>query len=131
MRFLGLNLDFLGFSASFICAIHCLALPFVLSLGLVGGSSWLLDETMEFFFILASVLIASYAIGKGYVKEHRQITPGLWMLTGFLFLLIGRFLESPAEHYLTALGGISIAYAHFLNWKLLRCPVPYKAPKLG
>jgi hypothetical protein len=126
MRFFGLNLDFLGFSASFLCAIHCMGLPFVLSLGLIGGSSWLLDETMELAFILASVGIATFALGKSYLKEHQQLRPLAWALTGILFLLISRFLEGPAEHYLTALGGFTIAYAHYVNWKLSTCVLPAK-----
>lgn len=126
MRFFGLNLDFLGFSTSFLCAIHCMGLPFVLSLGLIGGSSWLLDETMELTFIFASIIIASFALGKSYLKEHRQIRPLRWAFTGILFLLVSRFLETPAEHYLTALGGFTIAYAHFINWKFSGCAVPAK-----
>jgi hypothetical protein len=126
MRFFGLNLDFLGFSASFLCAVHCISLPLILSLGLIGGSSWLVDETIELVFVVASIAIATYALGKSYFKEHKQIQPLRWAFTGILFLVISRFLETPAEHYLTALGGFSIAYAHYINWKFSRCLLPGK-----
>lgn len=117
-RFTSLNLDFLGFFASTLCAIHCLALPFLLTFGVMGGLEWLAHGLLEFVFILLAIVFAGWSLSKSQPKH------GSWKairiaLIGFAFLIISRFPEGELEHYLTAAGGIFIAYAHFVNWRLL------------
>lgn len=124
MRFFGWHLDFIGFSASFACAVHCMALPLLLSLGLFGGSSWLGNEAMEITLIIGSIFIASYSIGKAYWKNHRQLQPIYWLLIGIAFLLLSIIFHHETHHILTAFGGFAIAYAHFVNWKKLSCRIP-------
>ncbi|HKK77296.1 MAG TPA: MerC domain-containing protein [Saprospiraceae bacterium] len=126
MRFFGWHIDFLGFSASFACAVHCMALPVLLSLGFLGGAEWLENEAIERFLIIGSIIIASYSIGKSYFREHRNVYPLLWLLVGIAFLIGSLFLHHGSSHYiLTAIGGFSIAFAHFVNWKYLTsCKLP-------
>lgn len=128
MRFFGWHIDFIGFSASFACAVHCMAWPVLLSLGFLGGAEWLENEMFEMLLIISSIIIASYSIGKSYLREHRNIYPVLWLLAGIGFLLSSLFLEHGTFHYiLTALGGFSIAFAHFVNWKRLPCKLPVRS----
>lgn len=123
MRFISWNLDFLGFSASFLCAIHCLSLPFLLSLGILGGASWLEAPAIEWGLIVVAIIVASWAIGKNYFETHRQVHPLLWAILGFILLLSSRFIEGEFEHLATAIGGFAIAFAHYENWKLSTCRV--------
>lgn len=126
MRFFGWHIDFLGFSASFACAVHCMAWPVLLSLGFLGGAEWLENEAVERFLIIGSILIASYSIGKSYFKEHHKLHPSIWLVVGIGFLLSSLFLhDHGATHYLlTGIGGFSIAYAHYVNWRYLSCRLP-------
>ena len=125
MRFFGWHIDFLGFSASFACAVHCMAWPLLLSLGFLGGAEWLENEMLERLLIVGSIIIASYSIGKAYFRDHRQPTPALWLLVGIGFLLSSFLFEHGSVHYiLTAIGGFSIAFAHYVNWKYLSCKLP-------
>lgn len=129
MRFFGWHLDFIGFSASFACAVHCMALPLLLSFGFLGGAEWLENEALEFLLIMSSIIIASYSILKSYLKEHRNFYPVIWLIVGVAFLLISLSIHHGTEHYiLTAIGGFSIAFAHFANWKRLPCKVSYRRP---
>lgn len=126
MRFFGWHIDFLGFSASFACAVHCMAWPILLSLGFLGSAEWLENEMLERILIIGSILIASYSIGKSYFKDHRKIYPTLWLLVGAAILVSSLiFHQHNATHYiLTGIGGFSIAFAHYVNWKYLSCKLP-------
>jgi hypothetical protein len=123
MRFFSWNLDFLGFSASFLCAIHCLAIPVLLAFGLFGGAAWLENPLMEWGLIITAVIIGSLAIGKGYFKQHHKLNPVIWASVGFTILVVSRFLGHELEHFATAVGGFSIAFAHYENWKSSKCKI--------
>lgn len=127
MRFFGWHLDFIGFSASFACAMHCMALPIILSLGLFGGTSWLENELVEVVLIVGSIFIAAYSIGRSYFKNHRDLVPVYTVGLGVLFLLLSLVLQSEARHFITALGGLAIAFAHYQNWKRLSCALPVRS----
>lgn len=120
-RFLSWDLDFLGFSASFLCAIHCLAIPFLLSLGLFGGLTWLHHPVVEWGLIGTAVLIAGPAFYRGY-RQHGRTRP-LWIAgIGFGLLALSRSSIGD-EHLLTAAGGSLIAAAHWFNWKFGTCQI--------
>lgn len=121
-RFLGLHLDFLGFIASFICAIHCAALPFVLTLGVVGGLTWISDPIFELSFLIASVTIAAFTLWNSYRKQTIDKLSLVLFVTGFSLLLFSRFL--PHEHGVELLfaifGGLTIASGHIFHWMALK-----------
>jgi len=120
-KFLSLdNIDFIGASASILCAIHCIALPVALSLFPIAWAGFLENELFEFGMIALSFLIASISLAKGY-KEHGNSRPILWVVLGFLSILGSHSHE--VEHNwpqmtLIALGGFAIAFAHYQNWRL-------------
>lgn len=122
MRFISAHLDLLGFSASFLCAIHCIAMPLVLSLGLAGALPWLDNHFLEWGLILSTLVIAGWSLVGSY-STHRQKKPLLYAIAGFAIIIGVHFLHGALEHYLAALGGIAIAYAHYINWKYTSCSV--------
>lgn len=118
-RFVSLNADFAGFLASMICAIHCAALPFVLTIGALSNLAWLEHGLFEVIFITLSIIIASWSLLRGYVLHHRSLRALFIAAAGFSVIIASRFVEGDWEHWLTMAGGIIIAIAHTVNWRLL------------
>ena len=132
MKIPDLNLDLVGFWASFICAIHCIAVPVLLALGSLSGASWLHNPILEWSLILFSLFIASWSLFRSYFRDHHQLRPLQLAFIGFLFIIVGRLFHGNAEHYATAVAGFFIAAAHLVNWKLLSaCPNPTREVKMG
>ena len=119
-QFVGLHLDFIGFSASLLCAIHCAALPFLLTLSSLAGLQFLENEWVEYSIILLSLLIASRSLIHGYRKHHKKHIALLIAVGGFAMIFTAQVLDSEwVEVVLMSLGGISIAVAHMVNWKYI------------
>ncbi len=119
-KFFGFNWDFLGFMASLACALHCSMLPLLLAAGALGGLAWLEHPIVEAFFIAVSLIVASWSLINSYVHRHRNLTALVTVVLGFVLIIAGRFVEGGAEMLLTTLGGITIAMAHVINWRLVR-----------
>ena len=119
-RFIGIHLDFFGFLASGLCAIHCAVLPAVLAFGALSSLSWLGNPQIELIFICISVVLASFSLVQSYFRVHRRALPLLVVGLGFALILGSRFSGEFAHHALTTIGGIAIATAHLMNWRFLR-----------
>lgn len=120
---LGKWLDAAGVTASWACAVHCLALPFLIGLLPLVGLSFLLEETTERVFVGISVALAALSLLPAYFREHGKLRSiflavagiGLIALTHFLFEdnLIFKFV------FLLAGAGL-ISAAHVINRRLCR-----------
>lgn len=122
-KFISWHLDFIGFGASLLCALHCTLMPLVLTLGAFAGAHWLMDPLVEWIFIGASMTVAGWSLFRAYFKEHRNGFPLLMAAMGFLGLILAQKVFVSYAHWLMATGGVLIAYAHFYNWRLLHfCP---------
>lgn len=120
-RFLSINKDFLGFLASMLCAVHCAALPLILTVSAFSGLSFLGNHAIEFVFLVISAVIATWSLIPSYRKHHRNYRPLLVVSIGFAFLITSRFLPHGfAEHFITAIGGFIVAFSHVWNWKLVK-----------
>lgn len=117
-RFLSWHIDFLGFSVSFLCAIHCLLIPVFLTVGVLQSDSIFSHKLVEYIVVPASLLIAAWALYRAFQK-HRNATPLILAFTGFITIMVSYLLNQGYFHYLVGLGGLCIAIAHFYNWKLL------------
>lgn len=131
-------LDNLGATASVLCAVHCLAMPLLLTLLPAVGLSFLLDETLEKAFVIGAVLLAALNSCWGY-RLHRKSRVFIFILIGSALLLIATFamdhqhLHHSHDHHhghdhgparpqdnawgLTMLvcGAITLAIGHILN----------------
>lgn len=121
MRLIRSYLDVFGFSASFLCAVHCMLMPLILSFGLVSGLEWLESPMVEWSFIISTLVLASWSLF-GSLPRHEDKRPLLIAGLGFVILLGVHLLEHHIGHYVAAVGGALIAYAHYLNWKLVHEP---------
>lgn len=118
------RLDQLGITASIACAIHCAALPFLLTTLPLWGLSFLANSWVEISMICLSLLIGTWSLASAYPK-HKKILPVLVLLTGFALIGSGHYWIAALEAILIPLGGFTIAAAHLINWRYTRtsnCP---------
>ncbi|UZR98373.1 MerC domain-containing protein [Chondrinema litorale] len=117
--FIGLHLDFVGFSASVLCIVHCLALPFLVNLAPLIGLSFINNPWVEMAIILVSFCVASFALVQGYRKQHQKSLALIVVTIGFIFIAFGQFQDVEwNEILLTSCGSVLIATAHIINWRL-------------
>ncbi len=110
--------DRVGASASFLCAIHCALLPFVLALLPFVGLEFLAGHRFERIFVSFAAALALFALVNGY-RRHKVALPLMLALPGLALLLFG---VTYAERYtllvhsaLVTCGGLLVAAAHFVN----------------
>lgn len=114
--------DRFGATASFLCAVHCAALPFVIALLPALGLGFLADHGFERGFVAFASVLASWSIGSSY-RRHR-VPLALWLLVpGLALLWLGAYLidshEALGVHaLLVACGGLLLTSAHVINLRL-------------
>ena len=64
-------LDYTSGFSSFLCAIHCIALPFVIALLPAWGLTWLSSEAFGEGMIIFTVIFGLWAFVSG-LKEHKR-----------------------------------------------------------
>lgn len=103
---------------SIACAIHCAGLPlFITSLPLIG-MEFLTNEWIEISMIVLSVIVGTWALTGAY-SIHKSFVPLTMLTLGFVLIGSGHLIEN-LESALVPLGGLSIAGAHYGNWRLSR-----------
>jgi len=65
--------DRVGATASFLCAIHCALLPFVLALLPFLGLEFLADHRFERDFVFFACTLALFALVGGYRRHQRPL----------------------------------------------------------
>lgn len=116
-------LDLTGAAVSWACVIHCVALPFFISLLPLIGLSFLLDETVERTIIGVSILIAAASLLPAYFRQHGKIRTIILFAAG-IGLIVAAHLAFDDElmmqvPFLLAGAGL-ITAAHFINRRLCR-----------
>jgi hypothetical protein len=116
----------LGMSLSLICAIHCLAMPFVISFLPYASTFIGHHEFAESSMLGMSLLLAGHIFRKDFKRIHRRYLPGIILTLGFAASFFGTFVHE--SHIITALAGIMIFSAYLINWRLNSafqyCPNP-------
>jgi len=111
-----LRIDSLGILASGLCALHCAALPLLLSLGLIGTFDNELHHTFEWTVIFFSFIFGGWSIYNA-LKSDGRIWPQVLIGAGVMIILIGFYAIS--NHYLMAVGGGMLLTGHWANWRQL------------
>lgn len=110
--------DRVGAIASFLCAIHCALLPFVLTLLPLMGLGFLAGHAFERVFVMFAASLALFSLINGF-RRHRRIHALMLAGAGLVLLLSGvTFAETYSlrlHSTLVASGGLMVAAAHFLN----------------
>lgn len=125
----GEKLDRAGATASFLCAIHCAVMPFLISVLPLLGLEFLASEPVEWTLLATSAMLGTLSLCLGY-RQHRR----RWIF-GFLgvalsLLALGHILEARDVGRLgpisLILGGLTMMGAHLFNRRLCRschvCP---------
>jgi len=82
--------DWLGVCASIICAVHCAAMPFIISYLPALGLSFLADEMFHKVMVFVCFSIAIYAFIPG-LKKHRKWAPVTFGALGLMFISVAAF----------------------------------------
>ena len=82
--------DWIGVFASVLCAIHCAAMPFVISYLPALGLSFFADELFHKVMVFVCFAIAIYAFVPGFIK-HRRWRPVVFGAFGLMFISAGAF----------------------------------------
>lgn len=112
------KLDNIGMTASTLCAIHCAAVPvFFTSLPLFG-LGFLANPWVEWIMILVALIVGVSAIGNDFLNSHHRLLPLVLLVVGFVAIVLGHiFTKGWLEAIIVPAGGITIAIAHFFNYK--------------
>lgn len=122
-----IKLDRIGFIAATLCAIHCMAMPFIFVFLTLYSLQFAANPIIEFSFIAASILIGVFTFRHGYYKHHGRIYPFFMFMTGLVIVLTGHFVldahshadrEFPAAALIAPIGAMIIGLAHYFNRKL-------------
>lgn len=124
------HFDRVGASLSFLCAIHCAAMPLLLAYLSMTGFGFLLNETYETVFIYFSIALASLTLTTGYHYHHdKRIFVAL--LSGIGMIILSRHVTGILEPIIAVPGALMIASSHLFSQHLIRhakgpCPHPHK-----
>lgn len=115
------DLDGIGATASFLCAIHCALLPLVVTLLPLAGLGFLAHGATEWALVACSALLGVSSLCLGF-REHRRRSALAVLGVGLALLAGGRIVESQGIGAvgvpLVVLGGLAIASAHLINRRL-------------
>ena len=104
-----------GLWLSILCTIHCLAMPFLMTLlPFLGGT--FISETLEIYLVVISIALAMFLLSKDY-RGHKNILPLLLLVISTLLNMSGLFLvEHTYETFFVVTGAIIMAAAYIVNW---------------
>ncbi|WP_214073709.1 MerC domain-containing protein [Mucilaginibacter sp. dw_454] len=112
------RLDRIGMTASTLCAIHCAIVPLLLTFLPLIGLGFLANPWFEWGMIILALLLGVSSIFMSYFRTHHRALPLLLLLTGFSLVIGGHiYLKGWIEAIIVPLGGLTIAVAHFVNFK--------------
>jgi len=121
MRIKSNTIDIIALTSSLICAIHCAAIPIVLSFSSMSSLHFLENPWIEWTFILMGVVFVFVSLWPSYKKVHHQTKPLTVAAIGFGLIAIGRLeFTEMWEVGNTVVGALLVSSAHYFNWKLLK-----------
>lgn len=120
-HFFSLHIDLFGFTASVLCAIHCMALPILLTVTTWGWLEILDDPSIELSVVAASAFLATLSMVPSYFRQHRNLKAIAMVASGFVLIGIGRLVTDKVPEILfTSVGAAVVGSAHYVNWRLHR-----------
>lgn len=116
-------LDKTGAVFSWICAVHCIAPPFLVSVLPIVGLSFVGSEFAEYAFLSISVVVGALSLVPAYFRRHRQLRTILLFSTGIgLIILADALFEEniTGKSLFLAAGAVAISVSHIINRKLCK-----------
>ena len=117
-------LDRSAIGLSFLCVLHCLAVPLTLILMPSLAALPIADERVHLLLVLLVLPTSTVALTLG-CRQHGLKHILAWGLTGIAILILaaglgGDFLGEYGEKILTVVGSVLVAVGHILNFKCCR-----------
>lgn len=114
------RLDQIGTIISSACAVHCLAMPLVLTMLPFLGLGFLAHGAFDVVMITVAMSLALMSLCWGY-RIHKSLKTFLFLIAAATFFFVGHEFEGNHLHWLLmTLGGLSLAGGHLLNRKLCK-----------
>ena len=122
-KYIGLA-DKFAVSASTVCAFHCIALPFLVGVFPVIGTSFFGDEAFHVWLLWAVIPLSAFGLFLG-CKRHKEYSVLRTGMVGVAVLVLAAIfghdvLDGNGERAATLLGATIIAWAHFRNYRSCR-----------
>ena len=117
------TLDRTGAAASFICAIHCVAMPFMIAALPLLGLGFLLDERLDWALISFSVIIGLVSLVPSFIRHHRKVRTLILFIVGISLILISHIWLEEDWHLQAPVliaGAAAVISAHLINRKLCK-----------
>jgi hypothetical protein len=111
-------LDRFGVLASLVCAIHCAAVPILLSAFPTATLGFFGDERFEWAILGAIIAIGIGSLLPSYWRRHRDLRPLALFATGMGLLVLARTIaqEHPTlETIGSVIAALMVATAHIVN----------------
>jgi hypothetical protein len=126
------RIDLVGTCVSVVCAVHCLTIPFLVTVLPLAGVGVLVGGSLEILFIVASVVLATCSLCWGF-RRHRRWRVFVVLGAALTMIAVGRFLASESyELVFVFTGAMVLAAGHLLNRYLcLTCVVCEDEPAHG
>ncbi len=106
---------------SLACAIHCAAMPMLISILPLIGMQFLASHLLEGLLLAFGVGFGAYGVLRSYFTQHRDLRPVIALLSGVALITFGFFFASESlEPYFVSIGAIGIAIAQVLNMRSCR-----------
>jgi hypothetical protein len=110
-----------GMSLSLICAIHCLAMPFLIMLLPFAGAVFQLNILTEIILIGSSIILSGSILFKDFYKHHHNTSALIVLSAGVIVILALHLIPLPANlKWLESAGGILIFVAFLVNRKHMK-----------
>ena len=115
--------DNTGACLSFACAIHCMAMPLLITILPLIGLGFLATERAELVLITGAIGLAIGSLAWG-VRLHRSWRALLVLIVALAFIVTARTaVEGTFEVVFYSIGAILLASAHLVNRHLCKtCP---------
>ena len=114
-------IDKFGMISSATCAVHCLLLPFLITILPLSGLSFLVDESFEIVMLFISIICALLSLCFGY-RTHKNKIMFILFSIGISLLLLGRFAHENdwgnGSLIILFFGGATISFSHLINKRL-------------
>jgi hypothetical protein len=117
-------LDRVAVVLSSICMLHCLALPFLLTLAPITQGAFLDEQVFHILMLVLILPVSVIALTIGCRKHKDPLTMVLGSV-GLVVLAITAFFGHDwfgmtGERIVTSLGGLILAGAHIQNYRICR-----------
>lgn len=112
------RLDTIGILVAFLCILHCIALPLLLTSATLWGFELMENIYIEIAAVLIAFFAGGWAIFKGYKKFHRDLSIIILFTSGLVLLIAADLLNHELLEMLTkGVGAVLVITAHLINWR--------------